>query len=110
VSGTGWEQCPTYRSVETKFEVQLDVSTVFPDPLDREAPAEIRRLGWPYTRLVCLTSGFGFIRSARATDRDTETAALPIGLLYLAIPVGHHLDAVVITALDAAPDSRCFHR
>ncbi len=93
---------------EGEGEVRLDVSTAFPDPLDREAPGEIRRLGWRHTRLVCLATGFGFIRSAGAADRDSEIAAFPIGMRYLAIPVEPHLDAVVIDSLDAAPDSRCF--
>lgn len=89
-------------------EVRLDVSVVFPDPVDHEVPKEIRRLEWPHVRLVCIATGYAFTKSASSVDRDAELAALPIDRKYLAIPVEAHLDAVVIDSLDSTPDSRCF--
>ncbi len=87
--------------------VKLDVSAIFPDPLDREAPNEIRRLGWPLARLISLTRAFEMIPSAKAADRYGHFVGFPPNPQVLAIPVEPHLDAVVVESIDSLPDSRC---
>jgi len=102
------ERLPEVSVLDKQPLVRLDLSTVFPDPLDREVSFELRRLDWPVSRLLNASSLFAYVLSVKAADRDQVLAALPLGSRYVALPVEAHLDAVVIDSVEAVPDSRCF--
>jgi hypothetical protein len=89
-------------------EVRLDISSVFPDPLAREAMADIRRLKWPFTRLACLASNVAYVRSAKAPERETDIAALSSQGTQLILPVEPHGDALASDTPELAPPNRCF--
>jgi SAM-dependent methyltransferase len=89
-------------------EIRLDVSAVFRDPGAREAAADIRRLGWPFSRLACLASSVAYARSAKAPEREADISAISSRGLQLILPVEAYADALASDAPELAPPNRCF--
>lgn len=98
---------PTVASLKEAEVVRFDVGAIFPEPVAREVPQELRRLQWKSARLASLVSSARFVRSARAPERNDILAAMSTDVTYLVLPVETHVDAVATNTPTIAPPSRC---